>query len=58
MRPTKAKARVIAVAFFIAGAWGLGVGSMFGDMLMLFLAAVNLALGGAFVAYYTKAKKR
>lgn len=57
MKPTKAKAKLIALMFFIAGAWGIVVSSMFGDMLILFLSFINLGLGGVFIRYYTRAKK-
>lgn len=57
MKPSKVKAKRIAIMFFIVGAWGLGISFMFSsNSLILLLSAINLGLGGVFTAYYTKAK--
>ncbi|MFQ5941076.1 MAG: hypothetical protein ACE5KA_05190 [Nitrososphaerales archaeon] len=58
MKPTRAKAKRIAVLFFIVGGWGLAVSYMFGgNPFIVILSAVNLGLGGVFTLFYTKAKK-
>ncbi|MEM2760982.1 MAG: hypothetical protein QXU32_12990 [Nitrososphaerales archaeon] len=58
MKPTRAKAKRIAIMFFVVGTWGVGISMIFGNNpLILLLSAINLGLGGVFTFYYTKAKK-
>ena len=58
MKTTKAKAKRIALMFFIVGGWGLGISFMFGgNLIILLLSVINLGLGCAFSLVYTKAKK-
>lgn len=58
MKPTKTKARRIAIMFFVVGVWGLGVSYIFaGNPNILVLSVINLGLGILFTLYYTKAKK-
>lgn len=57
MKPPKAKSKRIAIMFFAVGAWGIGIGSMFGNPFMLYLSVLNLVLGGVFTVFYSRAKK-
>ena len=58
MKTTKAKAKRIAIMFFVAGGWGVGISFMFGGyLIILLLSVINLGLGCAFSLVYRKAKK-
>ncbi len=60
MKIKKVKAKRIAIMFFIAGAWGIGISFIFGNasnMLILFLSVLNLVLGVVFTLFYRKAKE-
>ncbi|MEE8132587.1 MAG: hypothetical protein V3T40_03325 [Nitrososphaerales archaeon] len=58
MKPTRSKAKRIAIMFFVVGGWGIGISYMYGgNLFILLLSSINLGLGGMFTLFYRKATK-
>jgi len=47
----------IAIMFFVAGSWGIAVGSFTHVLFIFYLAIINIVLGILFMIYSRKSKK-